>query len=142
TSPRVPRRPSRRGAWASRPIRRRATRVSGLVAPSRRSRRPNRLRPRLARAWRMLPAQGHAALQRGGHKVDDVESRKKAIESHRAEHLKAGLHFEEVWSNVDSPKEIFFTFEVDDLARARAFLQESGALDKDRLKRGEIPELF
>ena len=78
----------------------------------------------------------------GRHKVDDVESWKKALQSQREAHLKAGLHFEEVWSNVDDPREIFFTFEVDDLPRARSFLQESGALDTDKQRRGEIPELF
>ena len=78
----------------------------------------------------------------GRHKVDDVATWKKTIESQREAHLAAGLHFEEVWSNVDSPEEIFFTFEVDDLPKARSFLLESGALDREKQKRGEVPELF
>ena len=53
-----------------------------------------------------------------------------------------GLHFEEVWVNVDDPREIFFTFEVDDLEKARAGLRKAGALDEERRKRGEIPELI
>jgi hypothetical protein len=78
----------------------------------------------------------------GRHRVDDVASWKKKIESDRQSHLAMGLHFEEVWVNVDDPNEIFFTFEVDDLDRARAGLKQAGALDADKQKRGEIPQLF
>jgi hypothetical protein len=78
----------------------------------------------------------------GRHKVDDVAAWKKAIESDRPAHLAMGLHFEEVWVNVDDPREIFFTFEVDDLDKARAGLRSAGALDPDKQKRGEIPALF
>jgi hypothetical protein len=78
----------------------------------------------------------------GRFKVDDLVSWKRVIESDRQRHLAMGIHFEEVWVNVDDPKEIFFTFEVDDLNRARAGLQQAGALDPDKQKRGEIPQLF
>ena len=78
----------------------------------------------------------------GRHKVEDVEAWKKTIERDRKGHLAMGLHFEEVWVNVDNPKEIFFTFEVDDLDKARAGLRKAGALDEDKRQRGEIPELF
>ena len=78
----------------------------------------------------------------GRHKVDDIGQWKKQIENDRDAHLAMGLHFEEVWTNVDEPREIFFTFEVDDLDRARAGLSKAGALDKEKQKRGEIPELF
>jgi hypothetical protein len=78
----------------------------------------------------------------GRHRVEDLESWKKTIEGDRPRHLAMGLHFEEVWVNVDDPKEIFFTFEVDDLEQARAHLRDAGALDPDKQKRGEIPQLF
>jgi hypothetical protein len=78
----------------------------------------------------------------GRHKVDDLASWKQTIETDRQRHVAMGMHFEEVWINVDDPKEIFFTFEVDDLSRARAGLQAAGALDPERQKRGEIPQLF
>jgi hypothetical protein len=77
----------------------------------------------------------------GRHKVDDITAWKAMMESHRPAHLKMGLHFEEVWSNVDDPKEIYFLFEIDDLEQARAGLQAAGALDADKQKRGEIPVL-
>ena len=78
----------------------------------------------------------------GRYKVEDLASWKKTIASDRQRHLAMGLHFEEVWVNVDDPKEIFFTFEVDDLDKARAGLREAGALDAEKQKRGEIPQLF
>jgi hypothetical protein len=78
----------------------------------------------------------------GRHKIDNLEQWKKTIEADRKRHLAMGLHFEEVWVNVDDPREIFFTFEVDDPARARAGLREQGALDPEKQQKGEIPQLF
>jgi hypothetical protein len=78
----------------------------------------------------------------GRHKVDDVEAFKQVIEADRQQHLAIGLHFEEIWSNVDDPREIFFTFEIDDLERARAGLKATGALDAGKQAKGEIPQLF
>lgn len=82
----------------------------------------------------------HYVLAR--HRVTDVATFKKTIEADRAAHLAMGLHFEELWANVDDPQEIFFTFEVDDVAKAKAGLRKAGALDEEKRKRGEIPELF
>jgi hypothetical protein len=78
----------------------------------------------------------------GRFKVEDVEAWKLMVESHRAGHLAAGLHFQQVWSTVDNPKEIFFLYTVEDLNNAKTFLQGAGALDRDKQQRGEIPELF
>lgn len=72
----------------------------------------------------------------------DVNSWKRVIESDRAAHQAAGLHFKQVWTNVEDPSEIFFLFEVDDLPGAKSFLQKAGALDKEKQARGEIPELI
>lgn len=72
----------------------------------------------------------------------DVSSWKRVIESDRAAHEQAGLHFKQVWTNVENPSEIFFLFEVDDHPRAKSFLQNAGALDKEKQARGEIPELI
>ena len=78
----------------------------------------------------------------GRHKVEDLDAWKRAIASARPTHLAMGMHFEEVWVNVDDPKEIFFTFEVDNLDQARAGLRKAGALDPEKQKAGAIPELF
>ena len=77
----------------------------------------------------------------GRFKVADVGVWQEMIRSHRDEHVKAGLHFEKLWSNVDDPSEIYFTFRVDDLERAKRFLDTAGALDGDKQARGEIPRL-
>jgi len=71
----------------------------------------------------------------------DLDKWKEVIESDKKAHNDAGLHFQRVWRNIDDPKEIFFLFEVDDVSKARGFLQNAGALDKDKAKKGEIPEL-
>jgi hypothetical protein len=78
----------------------------------------------------------------GRFEVDDLEAWKKLIQSHQEAHLKVGMRFQQAWRNVDNPKEIFFLFTAADLDKARAFLKASGALDQDKLARGEIPELF
>jgi hypothetical protein len=72
----------------------------------------------------------------------DVVAWKKAIEQDRAAHEEAGIHFRQVWKNVDRPDQIFFLFEADDLQRARSFLQKAGALDAEKQAKGEIPELI
>ena len=77
----------------------------------------------------------------GRHRVSDLDSWKKAMEADRQQHLSMGLHFEELWTNADDPQEIFFTFEVDDLERAREGLRAAGALDEEKQQRGEIPRL-
>ena len=77
----------------------------------------------------------------GHFNVADVATWSEMIRSHRDEHAKAGLHFQDLWGNVDDPTEIYFTFRVDDLVRAKQFLQVAGALDGDRQARGEIPRL-
>jgi len=78
----------------------------------------------------------------GRFKIDDIEAWKKVIQADRSHHLKAGIHFQQVWKNVDDPREIFFLFKIDDAKRARASLEEAGALDRQKQARGEIPELF
>lgn len=72
----------------------------------------------------------------------DVKVWKQAIEADRQAHTTAGLHFERVWENIDNPGEIFFLFRLDDTSVARAFLENAGALDREKQKRGEIPELI
>lgn len=67
---------------------------------------------------------------------------KQAIESDKASHKEAGLQFKRLWKNVDNPAEIFFLFEVENLKKAKSFLQQAGALDKKKQENGEIPELI
>jgi hypothetical protein len=78
----------------------------------------------------------------GRHRVADAEAWKRTMESHRADHLKAGLHFERVWRNADDPREILFLYRVDDLMTAKSYLEQAGALDQAKQQLGEIPELL
>lgn len=71
----------------------------------------------------------------------DAEKWKQGIEADKAAHKDAGLHFHQVWRNVDNAEEIYFLFKVDDVAKARSFLQQAGALDKEKTSKGEIPLL-
>jgi hypothetical protein len=77
----------------------------------------------------------------GRHRAD-VEAWKKVVESHKEAHLEARLHFQQVWVNADDPNEIFFMFRVEDLEKARSFLEKAGALDQEKQEGGEIPKLW
>ena len=78
----------------------------------------------------------------GKFQIENVEAWKQLIESDKAAHKEAGLHFRQVWKNTDNPKEIYFLFEAEDLKKAKSFLQEAGALDKEKQAKGEIPKLI
>jgi hypothetical protein len=77
----------------------------------------------------------------GQHVMDDVEAWKRTMEEHREWHRSAGLHLEQVWQREDDPRHIYFLFRVDEVERAREMLTQAGALDAERQRRGEIPEL-
>jgi hypothetical protein len=77
----------------------------------------------------------------GQFKVD-LKLWKQVVTSDTALHREAGMHFQRVWRNVDNPGEIFFLFRLEDVAVAKAFLEKTGALDKEKMKRGEIPRLI
>lgn len=76
----------------------------------------------------------------GQFKVD-IKLWKQVVNSDTALHKEAGMHFQRVWKNVDNPGEIFFLFRLENVARAKKFLEETGALDKEKMKKGEIPHL-
>ena len=71
----------------------------------------------------------------------DLNLWRQVVNSDTALHKEAGMHLQRVWRNVDNPGEIFFLFRLEDVKRAKEFLEKSGALDKEKMKRGEIPRL-
>ncbi len=77
----------------------------------------------------------------GRHKAD-IQAWREAVESDKQSHLQAGLHFQQVWINAEDPNEIFFMFRLNDLEKAKSFLEKAGALDKQKQERGEIPKLW
>ncbi len=73
------------------------------------------------------------------HKVGDFSSWKRVFDSHSATQQEAGLRVEKVLRNVDHSNEVFLSFQVTDLEKARGFVsspevpeaqQQSGVLDK------------
>ncbi len=74
------------------------------------------------------------------NRVADFETWWAIFETHSDAHRDAGLHLQHFWLNADDPDEVFFLFNVDDRARAEAFLDapqavegadESGVVDGD-----------
>ena len=76
----------------------------------------------------------------GRFKVD-LNLWKQVVNSDTALHKDAGMHFQRVWRNVDNPDEILFLFRLENVERAKEFLEKTGALDKAKMKKGEIPHL-
>jgi len=56
------------------------------------------------------------------NRVQDFATWKKVFDSHAGVHRAAGLHLKTLWRGLEQPNDIFFLFEVTDLAKARAFI--------------------
>lgn len=76
------------------------------------------------------------------HKVADVDHWKAVFDSHADAQRRAGLHARHVLRNVADPHEVFILLDVDDLAKARAFVtapnvpdtrESAGVLDEPDL---------
>jgi hypothetical protein len=66
---------------------------------------------------------------------------KRVFDSHAEAHRAAGLKLVHLWQCADTPSQVFFLFEVTDLARARAFVKANDASEAGReagLIEGEI----
>lgn len=57
---------------------------------------------------------------------------KRVFDSHADAHRGAGLKLVHLWQDEDIPSQVFFLFEVEDVARARAFLNGPGATESAR----------
>jgi hypothetical protein len=66
------------------------------------------------------------------NKVADFAKWKQVFDSHRDDHLKAGLTLEHVWPVVDDANNVFFVFWVDDIEKAKAFINAPGAEEAGR----------
>ena len=74
------------------------------------------------------------------NRVTDFDTWWAVFESNTDAGKAAGLHLQDLWVNADDPNEVFFIFEVDDRAKAVAFMnapeaaesaEESGVIDGD-----------
>jgi len=54
--------------------------------------------------------------------VRDYDKWYAVFSSHKEAHREAGLVLEQVWRSADDPDNVFFSFRVEDVERARAFL--------------------
>ena len=56
------------------------------------------------------------------NRVRNFNTWKKVFDSHADAHRKAGLKLVHLWQDEDSPSQVFFLFEIEDIARAKAFV--------------------
>ncbi|HKW13071.1 MAG TPA: hypothetical protein VJS69_01155 [Candidatus Krumholzibacteria bacterium] len=61
------------------------------------------------------------------NRVRNFDQWKRVFDSHADIHGKAGLKLTNLWHEMDNPRHVFFLFEVEDMERARAFLDHSDA---------------
>ena len=61
------------------------------------------------------------------NKVADFQQWKRSFDSHANAHHEAGLYLLDIWRNLEDRHEVFFTFEVRDLNKARAFISAPAA---------------
>ena len=61
------------------------------------------------------------------NRVRNFDRWKLVFDSHADAHRAAGLKLVHVWQEMDSLRNVFFLFEVEDIARARAFLDSQDA---------------
>lgn len=77
------------------------------------------------------------------HKVADYARWKKVFDAHAAARRQAGLKLEHLLRNVEDPSEVFLMFEVEDLARARAFVNTAAARQaKEEAGVVDIPDMY
>ena len=72
------------------------------------------------------------------NRVTDFAKWKSIFDSHAEAHRAAGLRLVNLWRGIDEPRDVFFLFEVKDMAGARGFIdnpdaaeagQDSGVVD-------------
>jgi hypothetical protein len=72
------------------------------------------------------------------NRVSDFSKWKSVFDSHAEAHRDAGLRLVNLWRSIEEPANIFFVLEVEDLDRAREFInspdsaragEESGVVD-------------
>lgn len=56
------------------------------------------------------------------NRVRNFDNWKRVFDTHADAHRKAGLKLVHLWQDEDIPSQVFFLFEIEDIARARAFV--------------------
>ena len=63
------------------------------------------------------------------NRVADFAKWQAIFDSHAEARRAAGLHLRGVWRELQSPNNVFFTFDVADLDKARAFINDPAAAE-------------
>jgi len=63
------------------------------------------------------------------NRVIDYVKWKAVFDSHAQSHLESGLKLTRIWRSLDDPNNVFFTFEVIDMDRARTFISDAPAAE-------------
>src|SRR5262245_56281847 len=66
------------------------------------------------------------------NRVRNFDHWKSVFDSHAEAHEAAGLKLVHLWYELNSPRNVFFLFEVDNVERARAFLESADASAAER----------
>ena len=66
------------------------------------------------------------------NRVRNFDHWKRVFDSHADAHRSAGLKLVHLWQDEDIPSQVFFLFEVQDAARARAFVNSPDATKSAR----------
>lgn len=67
------------------------------------------------------------------NRVADFSSWKAVFDSHAAAPCESGLSLSNLWRDIDDPNTVFFTFDVANIERARAFLSDPAGAETGRL---------
>ena len=66
------------------------------------------------------------------NRVADFDAWKVVFDSHAPAHLAAGLVLKDLWRDIADPNNVFFVFEVANLAAARAFINDPAGAEIGR----------
>jgi hypothetical protein len=66
------------------------------------------------------------------NRVRNFANWKRVFDGHADAHRKAGLKLVHLWQDEDIPSQVFFLFEIEDIARARAFVNGPAAAESSR----------
>lgn len=63
------------------------------------------------------------------NRVKDFKKWKAVFDSHLSAHGDAGIRLTNLWRSIEEPNNVFFMFEVSDIDRARAFINDPSAAE-------------
>jgi len=71
----------------------------------------------------------------------DYATVKTMLQDHAPVHAEQGMFLQQIWQNADISDEVQFLFRVDDLARARAFIEQSHTAARQQNPDFNLPQI-